>query len=530
MFASVEPSLRRPAREQPCLILFLLAIVLKLWLISGADIGDAANDPLVYVMQTLHPLSTASPYGPGTGLFASIFYHLGIPFRIGIEIAFMAALTWTLAALIGWPARNGLSCALFWFALFNPTPAALFASFYSDQVWMVETMLGLSFLVLALRDPVRAKTSSLLCAALLLGFATITRSCFAPLVACLVVFSGLAIALLRFRRAPAKFLLTFAGPMAVVILGIAAIYFTTCSYNAHRLGYSGLSAIDCREYRDFYLCLQSVGEPTGVARYPIGEERRNLIAQAGPESKSLMEQLDRETYFKEISREAFGTYDLASGWFHFAVFSANGSDIGKTYTRFRAIEREIHEAAAQGKLKTRQVLPLPDARLQLVLQEFHGALRSTILAAVHEPTPYPSGWSAQRPLYDNADFTRALTRQHVVDSPIRYQIWSLLRPVYAAIYRPALLLFLLATMLAYWLFLLFRWSPTLGQPLALLARELFGLFFLALIFWYAFFDASGMPVQTRYMIYQNVMLPILLGHYFHAFRQLRNFQTTSRKT
>jgi uncharacterized membrane protein YhdT len=28
--------------------------------------------------------------------------------------------------------------------------------------------------------------------------------------------------------------------------------------------------------------------------------------------------------------------------------------------------------------------------------------------------------------------------------------------------------------------------------------------------WYAFFDASGLYVFSRYMIFQNVMLPILM--------------------
>ena len=41
--------------------------------------------------------------------------------------------------------------------------------------------------------------------------------------------------------------------------------------------------------------------------------------------------------------------------------------------------------------------------------------------------------------------------------------------------------------------------------------------------WYALFDASGMPATSRYLIFNHVMLPLLIGYYLSAtVRLLKN--------
>jgi hypothetical protein len=514
-------ALRDPAKKSTfCFALVLLGAALKFWLIANTDISDAKDDPYEYVVQVLHPMGGGVAYGPGTGLFARFFYDLGIPFRFGIEAAFMFALTWVIGALIDWPRKSYLACGLFLFAIFNPAPAELFSHVLSDQIWMVVTMLGLAYLVLALRDPLQFKGTPLICSALLLGFSTITRSVFALLMVALIIFTIGCAALLVSRNAWSKVrphFYLFLGSMLSVAVGISALFYATCFFNLERLHYFGISAVDCREYRDFYLCLQSVGEPTGVNHFPVDEDRRRLIATAGPQARGLMEQLDRMNLFKDVGFEAYGRHDIALGWFHFAVFAADDSDIDKSYARFKDIEREIHDSARSGNLKVREILPLPDCRLNLVLPAFPGALRSTVRETVHEPFPYPSGWTQQKLDYDDPDFTRALTRHAVYDSPIRFHVWRIFYLIYSQLYTSIMVILLLALIVAYWIYLAFAWKPTQENSLAVLGQQLFALMFMALIFWYALFDASGIPVMSRYMIYHNVMLPILMAYYLRAF-------------
>ena len=518
-------ALREPTNKKNlCFILCLFGVLLKFGLIAKSDIPDEMNDPYEYMVQVLHPMDVGVAYGPGTGLFARFFYEFGIPFRLGMEAVFMGAHAWILAALIDWPGKNYLACGLFLFAIFNPAPTELFSHFYSDQIWMVETMAGFAYLVFALRDPLRANGFQLACATILLGFSTITRSVFAPLMACLIFFTLIASILIWARGGFDRFripLRTFWISMSSVIIGIFVFYYATCFYNLHRHHYFGISAVDCSEYRNFWLCLQSVGDANGVNYFPVDEDRRNLIAQAGPHSKAFMDQLNQANLFKDVGLATYGKRDLASGWFHFAVFAANDSDTDKSYAIFKQIEQEIRDAAQRGQLKTRTVLPLPDCRVGLVMAVFPGALHSTVRKLMDEPAPYPWGWTAQRLPYDNPEFSRALTRRAVSDSPARYQAWHMFHAIYSRLYTQAVLYFLLILIIVFWIFLAFAWRPDLKDCLSLLAQQLFALLFIALIFWYALFDASGMPVVARYMIYQNVMVPILIAYYLRSFAILR---------
>jgi hypothetical protein len=513
--------LRDPVQmERICLSLYLVGIVGKFWLVANTDIADAHDDPWEYVVQVLHPLQGGIAYGPGTGLFGFSFYQFGIPFRIGLEVTFMFAVTWVLGVLIDWPRKSYLACGLFLFALFNPAPAELFSHFLSDQIWMVLTMIGLAYLVLALREPLQLRGLFLTCSFLLLGLATITRTSYDLLMGCMAFLIGATTLLILcrggFRKTRASLAIFLLSTFSVV-LGVSAIYYVTCFFDSQRLHYFGISAVDCREYRNFYLCLQSVGEPTGVNYYPVDGDRRRLIATAGPDAKALMNEIDRTDYYKQVSQSAFGRHDIALGWFQFAVFGTYDSDIDKAYVQFEKIEQEIREAGQTGRLHVRSIPPLPDCRLNLVLPVLPASLQSTMRQTVAEPIPFPSGWSVRPQSYVDPDFTRALSRNRVYDSPIRFEIWRLVHALYAQLYRSAMVIFLFALVMAYWFCLAITWRPMQVHSLAILAEQIFALVFFALIFWYTLFDASGTPVMTRYMIFNNVMLPILLAYYVRSF-------------
>ena len=173
-----------------CSCLLALGIIFKLWLIAEMEITDDPTDPANYVAQILFNWGLC--YGPGTGYVGKLFYELGIPFRLGIEIAYLFASLLVLKALLEWPTRSFLALGLYLFVIFNPAPEELFSHLMSDQVWLVETMMGISFLVFFAGDRSRLRWLYILLSALCLGFSVITRSAMVPLTVAFLLLAMLS--------------------------------------------------------------------------------------------------------------------------------------------------------------------------------------------------------------------------------------------------------------------------------------------------------------------------------------------------
>lgn len=501
------------------LILFCLAVLLKFGLIWETEITDARDDSHEYVLQILHPVNGGLSYPPGTGIAARMFYDLGIPYRLGLEAAFLLAATLVLRSLFTWPWKSPLALGLFLLIIFDPALAGLFSHLYSDEVCLVETLLGLACLVLAFRREGRLDRVSVIAAVFFFGLSTLTRSVAIPLLAAVLLFTLLALllTLTKYRSKKLKRNLdSLAFTVPVLIFGLCLIYGLACRYNFLRHGYSGLSYIDSREYKDFYLCLQSVGEPTGDRYFPIDENRRKLIARAGPDSQWFIRQLEQNTVYKQAGLEHYGKNDIPSGWFHWAAFTAtvHNGDYMAAFALFRSIEKEIADAAKNGIIKIRPVASLPDARIPIVLAAYPDGLRAAIAQIIHEPAP--GAFAAAQPTYDDPDFTRALTRRTVHESPLRESIWANLAAVYSWIYTPATFGLYIVIKLIFSALLLYRWKRIEEFPPLFLAQQMAALLFLILLFWYALFDASGMPVIARYMILNHILLPLLIAYYLTA--------------
>jgi len=514
---------------------FLFAVIFKFWLIWESEISDAVDDPHEYILQVLYPLNGGLAYGPGTGWIGRLFYDLQIPFRFAIEALFLVACTLVLRALFAWPWRNWLSLGLFLFVIFDPAPAELFSHFYSDQVWLVETMIGFSCLVIALQDETRPNWILVNVAALFLALSTVTRSAFIPLMAGLSAFTllGLVLLLLKNRQGKGRGAIgTLALSMASLLLLIGIIYEGDCAYNLKAHGYSGISSIDCAEYKEFYFCLQSVGEPTGRQYYPVDENRRELIAQAGPTSSWFMHGLDPRGYLKKVGMEHYGTSDIAGGWLQFAVlneaFYSSGGDLRTCFALFKVIENEIADADRRGVVKVRSIIPLPDSRLGIIVPAYPRALYATLNETAHEPTSAELILNPQLH-YDSRIFTAALHRHAIHESPVRNLIWILLCGIYGLIYTP----WFVDAYLIVWLFSLgvfiSRWNRIKSLSLHRLAQQIFGFFFLVLIFWYALFDVAGWPTLSRYMIFNHVLLPVLLVYYLVGALQLLRDERLERR-
>ena len=510
------------------LVLFAFAIALKFTLIWQSEIADAHDDPHEYILQILFPANGGLAYPPGMGLVGQLFLALHLPFRLGLEFFFLLAVTLVIRALFRWPWQNWLAFGLFIFTLFDPEPVELFSHFYSDPVWLVETLLGTACFVLACRYGRKPALVFVILSLFFFGLSILTRSIAPPLLLGVILFAVLALVLILIKF-PSPTLKPSLDRLAVVaptlILGLCLIYGLTCRYNYLNHGYVGLSYVDCAEYKEFYLSLQSVGEPDGPPYFPIDEHRRQLIAQAGPDARWFVEELDKNDVYKAAGREHYGLSDIPAGWFHWAAYTTtlNHGDYLTAFALFRSIEDEITAAGEKGTIKVRSVGSMPDSRLAIVARVFPHSLRSAIGFIRHEPSPRAFGPDSGKS-YTDPDFTTALNRRSVTPSPLRDHSWQVLTRIYAWVYNAALFYLFFVVLLLFLFAVIRHWKQIDEFSIGFLAQQLFVLLFVIFLFWYALFDASGMPIQPRYLIYNHLLLVPLLAYYLTATIRLHRGQ------
>ena len=516
------------------LIGFLFVIALKFWLIWESEIRDATDDPHEYLLQILYPSNGGLSYPPGVGIVGGFFYGLGIPFRLALEALFLTASALVLKALIASPWKSGLSLGLFVFMVFDPAPNELFTHFFSDPPWLIETMLGAACFVLAFRRETRLDWSAIILSVCFFGLSIITRSIIAPLLISVMVFAlfGLAITLAKFRSPHLKRNLDYlALSVPTIIFGLCILYGGVCRYNYARHGYSGLSYIDSNEYKKFYVTLQSVGDPTGAPYFPIDQARRRLIAQAGPDSRWFVDQLDQNAFYKNVGVVHYGTYDIPAGWFHWATFTAAmdpaKGDYTTAFSLFKSVEDEIANASVHNHLKVRTVLPLPDSRLPIVAQMLPSGFHHTLRLLLNEPPPDGFTPKDGQPQYVSPEFTKALNRRSVEASPLRESIWRDLTLAYSWIYTKPLFYLYVITLAGFGLVVVLRWKRIDEFSPIFVARQMFTILFLVLILWYALFDASGMPTLARYMMLNHLLLlPLICSYVLESARLLRKELTS----
>jgi hypothetical protein len=513
----ISPALK----SRLCLAGFIFTVLLKFWLVWEMEIADAVDDPHEYVLQILYPVNGGLAYPPGTGLVGRLFHDLGIPFRLGIEAAFLAASTLVVRSLFRWPWEGWLGLGLFFLTILNPATAELFSHLFSDQVWLIETMLAVSCFVLVFREEGRLGWSFLLLTVFFFGLSEITRSVSIPLLAGTNLFALLALALLLAKHRSKMLkrnLDLLALTIPTLIFGQLLIYGGVCRFNYVHHGYTGLSYIDSTEYKDFYLTLQAVGDPTGGRYFPIDEDRRKLIARAGPDSAWFVGQLEANGFYKQAGLDHYGRYDIPSGWFHWATFSAtmNGGDYMTAFAIFHSIEGEIADAGHRGVIKVRSIAPLPDCRINIVMGAFPDGLRHAIRQSLHEPVPTAFTIQGAHSRYDNPEFTRALTRRTVMESPLRESVWRILARVYALIYTRATFYLYAAVLVVFMGAVAVRWKQIEEFSLTFIAQQFFNVLFIVFLLWYAFFDASGMPVTARYMVLNHLLMPLLIAYFASA--------------
>ena len=510
------PSLNR--KTALCGAVILLSVVFKFWLIAGMAITDDPADPIGYAEQ----INTGHPnfFPPGTGWVGQLFRATGLPFREGIELAYLLGCALAVRALLDWPVKSYLALGLFVFMSFNPAAEELFSHLLSDEVWLVEILPGISLFVLFAEGRSHWRWLWLALAAVFLALSTVTRITIIPLAATFLAWAIATLALASLQKQNGRTLAPLLlGGAACLILAVA-LDETVCWRNSSVYHFRGLSLPDSREYRQLWMTLQSVGEPTGPKYYPVDHDRLELIAKAGPVSQAFVDALATDTKFHRVSQDAYGKYDLALGWFHFVVFLNTIPDghLKKGFAMFRLVEDEIANAGAEHRLKVRTILPLPDCRLGVVATALPDALRDQGACTVTIPKKF--AWAGLvAPKFEKPDFNTATGRWSVEPTPLRNAIGETICSVYSAIYLlmlPAFGLSLIACVTAF----LGRWKYLPAISARRMAQQLFLVLPVIFFCWYTWFVASGILPVLRFVVLHNVLMPLLTVYYFQLARQL----------
>ena len=345
-----------------------------------------------------------------------------------MEAVFVLASTLVIRALFAWPWKSFLSLGLFLLILLDPAIAELFSHLYSDQVWLLETLLGLACFAIAFSSKDKIHSGWLVFSALSWGSPPSPAAFLFPFCwALLALPSSSSFFFLPStgKKISGVILDFFALSIWTLLLGLCIIYDGTCRYDSLRHGYCGISYLDSDQYKKFYLCLQSVGDPTGDPYFPIDENRRKSHCPGRTRFDVVYPGARRNDFYKQAGLRYYGKSDIPAGWFHWAAFTAtmHDGDYLKSFAIFQNIEEEVAGSSQHGLVKVRPIIQLPDSRIPIVLKVFPDGLHHAIDQLIHEPSPDFSTWKMGNPRYLDPDFTNALTRRIVHESPLRESVW-----------------------------------------------------------------------------------------------------------
>jgi hypothetical protein len=493
---------------KPVTVALLLLLLVKWWVIWPYEIVDATDDPIVYIAQVANP-GIGACYGPGTGFFGHLFYTVSIPYRLGLEAVFQLALYLQVAALLGWPHQKGLACLGYGVALFNPNWAEISSHLLSDPVWTVFTMTGVSLWGLYCQGMV-SKVVAIPMAVLFL-LAGLTRPLTVPLFLCFMAFPGVCYLLIWLSKSVDKRKLSVSITIPALLLMVTTLLPYKLWLAMDPYGYGGTSSLDSRAFVNLYMTFQSVGEPDGIPYFPVGEERRALIATAGPLCKKLMAEIDDPqgpcAIFKGCGDFYYGVHDIPEGWVQCAVEGESPLYLGPRFKYYSDLEQEIHQAHAEGRLPVRSILPLPDCRLEKVFSVLPKAMVEAYFPLVYQPAHFSGTFPTAR--FDMPIFTKYLNRRNVhPDELHNWVTWSicLIYRAYFPLLPPILGLFVLYSMM-------YGKIRGCSVDLPFLAQQIFLVTFTGLLACYILFSASGLPLVSRYLTYHSLLLPLLTLYY-----------------
>jgi len=497
-----------PLRKNACLFLFLAIIAFKFWLIASTDIGDVSGDSVEYVKAVLHFEQFPAPFGPGTALFAIGWKSFGVPLRLGYEIGFIAGLMIFVSSIIQKPWQCAWGLIAFSFALFNPLANWLFSWILSDPVSLIVSLLALGFFAKALQEESRKRSLlSSIASGGFFAFSVITRTQLELVLALLslALLSTIVVALTTKACEKNSRQMKIWRPLMVlvVILITLSVHSYVDQYHAKKWGYNGLSYIDSKEYRSLYSALKAVGESDGQLYFPIGKERRDLISRCGHACALLMTKIESAASCKQVSKDAYGTYDIATGWFHWAVFRVPPTK--DDFILIAAARNEIEKARLGGVIHVRHENPLPDDRMKIVVPAFWMSAKKMLNFITSGPDSYTY---SNLPFVD-PDVDAATTRRHLTADTTRLKVILRICRMYSYLFGPrtclvCVFLLLVTAALQIWRGI---FEKTVVAPIGPWIAWVFGAM---LLFYYAWIDVSGLPAGARYVVYSNVIVPIVI--------------------
>jgi len=371
----------------------IIACLGRLILTAKCEIVARPADAVSYANSALSLLNYENvhwhlAHPPGYPLFIAAVKILGIPLRVGHELAYLAAAVFFLFALRKLKIARRLAFCAFCVLLYAPTTFFTF-NFAASQSLFVSQMVifTASIGLVAGSERNRERFFYSLVTGISLGFAAVTRSetywmnaYFLFIAACIIVWR-------KRRRLFVQDLLYFA---VIPFCAVYLILFSVAGVFRVTKGITGTSLISSREYQNAHNALLRIDTGSTKRFIPIDNQALELACRASPTFATLKPHLDADTKHREHTRKSLGENpdnEFASGWFHCALRQAarrarRGKPQSNLATIFSRIGEELNAAFEEGLLPERKLLgiSLLDPRIRVWGPYLPGSIAKVFLA------------------------------------------------------------------------------------------------------------------------------------------------------
>jgi hypothetical protein len=383
----------------------LLAVaLLKIWAVAGDEIQTAKSDATSYAWST-HVLvwgnagDSLPTHPPGMALVAGTIAQLGIPWRLALELLYLAACAGLAAVLAGLLRSRVISFLIFTIMAWHPWTFAGFHDFMADPFVLVVSVALLACMLKALSQPSAQWRWSLFFATGVLLFLWAWSRYEEPLVyGTWALFALLAWALSQKELQPAplarRLALLISPVLISVLLGAAAQKANTSHFGINakaQIGMPGLMALMKALYR-----IQPEREMLYV---PITHQALQSACQVSPTLKRFEASLlDTNASTVKSGERVCKVPGEAGSWVNWLITQSFPSDARVANELMLLAAAEVNDALRTGKLPARNAHFPFDPNWRLWSRQLPAALReawhqgASLKTWTEGPLPSASTW------------------------------------------------------------------------------------------------------------------------------------------
>lgn len=344
--------------------LALALLVLKLLLVADEEVIRGVYDPESYAQMTVDMVwfgkSFANSYRVGAPMVYAGLMLLGIPWRLGIEVAFLLSALLLARSLFGLTRSAAVFFATFVLVAFHPWPLQAFRTFLSEPVCLTTHLIivGL-FATMMARARIGFRDVQVYALGLTLGICDATKIETPFLVA---LYAVGAIAVLLRVRCTWRRLLREAAVLAVPLLMLFGAQAIIKLCNSTRCGVGTLSQQESPGYSALMQALYATWAPDSSRYAPVTTKSLAMACDASPTLSRFREKLlDPEASATKAGEQATGRKGEFGPHLNWLLMqNIIGSTERETNEIMLRAAAEIETAIAAGRLKGRFALyPMP---------------------------------------------------------------------------------------------------------------------------------------------------------------------------